>query len=220
MDAPTDMRTDPLAPIEFVLTSLAGFIALILAIAIPATIFGSGSVAGIGEREACAVVDTGMVPYGGTDDGTGRVSGVQGLAEHTSSWPRTVEICNQDPSWGVKAAATASPVAEMLLLFGFLALALRLVRGARRRGPFTREIAGHTRMIGWFLLVGGLVRAAADAMSDGVVVDSAVADVSWTAGILRFDAPWTVLIAAVGIVSFARVLRQAVMLKDDVDATI
>jgi hypothetical protein len=211
--------TDPLAPIEFVVTVVSALLALLFLVTIPLTVFGSGSVLGIGDSEACATVRSGAVPYF-VADGVRPSEGVEGLRSTARSWPERLQICDRHPSLGVKAASVVSIGLDLGLLLGFLWLTRRLVRIVRSQRLFTPAAAACARALGWFLLLGSVAVAMAGSVARGIVISSAVDDVSWTDGLRDFDMPWTVIIAGVGVLSFSRVLRQAVELQDDVDTTI
>ena len=223
-DAPP-ARTDPLAPLEFVVTCISALIVLAFAVAVPAAIFGSGSVLGIGEPSACAVVDLGTIGYG---EGDVEVPGmavqhspfIVGLHRDASFVPETLSICSKNPGFGVKAASAAGRGADLVLLLGFLLLARRLIRQARTSGLFTAAVAGRTRVLGWFLLAGSVLVPLVTWASDGVVVTSAVDHVGWPGTWDHIHPYWTLQVVGLGIITVGRVLRQAVDLQDDVDATI
>lgn len=219
MDTSTEDRADPLAPIELAVTVVAALLALLLVVAIPLAVFGSGAVLGLGDEEACATVRPGTVPYG-VADGLPRSEGVDGLHRDARTWPERIEVCDRHPSTGVKAAATGGGAADVAVLVGFLVLTRRLIRTARHRGLFTPAVAAATGLLGWFLLLGSLGAAVVQALADGVVISSAVDDVGWADGLRDFDMPWTLVLVGVGVLTVARVIRGAVALQDDVDATI
>jgi len=54
----------------------------------------------------------------------------------------------------------------------------------------------------------------------GVLISSAVDDVRWMDGLRGFDMPWTLVVVGIGVITVGRVLRRAVDLQDDADATI
>jgi hypothetical protein len=218
--------TDPLAPIEFAVTCLSALISLGIAFSLLAAVFGSGSFLGIGESDACAVVDSGTVGYG---EGDVEVAGlppvrhspfIVGLHRDASFVPETLRVCDDDPGAGVRAASSAGRGAELVLLLGFLLLTWRVIRKARQSGLFTGEVAGGAQVLGWFLLVGSVLVPVLSWAADGVVVTSAVGGVSWPGTWDHIHPSWTVMLVAFGLLSVARVLRRAVALQDDVDATI
>lgn len=211
--------TDPLAPIEFVVTCVSALIALLFAATLAFTAFGSGSLLGLGEPDACVQVDADSVPFG-EGDGPGGFQ-VVGLRPEATSLPADLRICRENPGVGLEVAAAADDgAATFALLVGCLVVLRLLIRSARRHGLFAREVAARTQLLGWFLLLGALGKAAIEAVGRGIVTASAVDHTSWTDGLSRIEMPWTLLIVGTGVLTFGRVLRQAVELQDEVDATI
>jgi hypothetical protein len=214
-----DPPIDPLAPIEFVVTILSGLVVALFVVTIPFTVFGSVSFMGIGDKEACATVRSGTVPYF-VADGVTPSEGVRGLHRDARSWPEDLQICNRDPSVGVKAASVVSMGLDLAMLLGFLWLTRRLIQAVRRERLFAQGTAARARMLGWFLIAGSVFAALIGAVLRGIVVSTAVENVSWTRGLGDFDMPWAVVIAGLGVITFSRVLRHAIGLQDEVDATI
>lgn len=213
--------SDPLAPFEAGVTFLSAVVVVLLAITVPAALLGSGSVAGIGESEACAVAKPGVVPYGERDvPGQGDAIYVPGLHADARVSVQEVEVCDQTPSAVVKAAASASRGAGLALFLGFLLLARLLIRSARRNGLFTAQVAARTRTLGWFLLLGPLAAATLQATADGIVLSSAVHHVGWSTGLRNIDVPLTLVVVGLGVLTVSRMMRRAVVLQDDADATI
>jgi hypothetical protein len=222
MSLAPDVRKDPLAPLEFVVTFLSAMIVVLLALSVAAAIFGSGSFVGLGETAACADFQPGVVPYGERDL-EGRAEGgifIPGLRTGASFSVHELAVCEDHPGRLVKTLSTAGTAAPLLLFIGFLVLSRRLIREARRSGVFTTSVAARTRTLGWYLLSGSLMVEVVRSIADGVVARSAVRGISWDIGLKHLDLPLTLLVVALGIITVARVLRQAVELQDDVDATI
>ena len=213
--------SDPLAPFEACVTFLSAVVVVLLAITIPIALIGSGSIAGIGDSEACAAARPGVVPYGERDvPGHGDPIFVPGLHADASVSVHEVEVCDQAPSAAVKVAESAGRGAELALFAGFLLLARRLIRSARRDGLFTAQVAARTRTLGWFLLLGPLAAAALHATADGIVLSSAIHDVGWSTGLRTADVPLTLVVVGLGVLTVSRMMRRAVMLQDEADATI
>jgi len=221
MSRAPDVRDDPLAPLEFVVTWLSALVLASVLVFIPVTVLGDGSFLGMGDPDACTTTSDNVVGEQGGDDGDHLdLPIVHGLHTDASATLRRVEICDNSPTFGVKVAAVAESSIDLLFLLGFLALARLAIVAARRDGVFSRTAVGRTRMLGWFLALGGLTAAVLRALLSGVVVSSAVDDVGWAGGLRGFDMPWTLVVVGLGVITVGRVLRQAVDLQDDVDATI
>jgi hypothetical protein len=210
-----------LAPLEFVVTLLSAIILASILVIIPISVFGSGSFLGLGDPDACTTTSENVVGVQGTSSGDGAESSVvPGLHDDASAVPRQIGICERHPTAGVKAASAGERATGLLLLLGFLVLARVTIVAARRDGLFSRTTATRTRALGWYLVLGSLGAATVASLLSGVVVSSSVDDIGWTDGLRGFDMPWTLVVVGIGVITVARVLRQAVALQDDVDATI
>jgi hypothetical protein len=216
-----DARVDPLGPYEAAVTFLSAMVLLLVAFTIPLAIFGRASIVGIGETEACAVMQPDAVPYGERDvAGQEGASFIPGLRPDARFSVHELEVCDEHPSLPVKMLSIAGSAAPLLLLIGFLALSRRLIRHARRSGMFTTSVAARTQALGWFLLLGSLVVEVVRATANGVVASNAVRGLGWGTGFRHFDIPVVLVVVGLGIITVARVLLRAVVLQDDHDATI
>lgn len=221
MTRSAEARRDPLGPFEVAVTALMALIAALVMMSVPAAVFGNGSFLGLGDKEACAVTRPGVVPFGERDvPGHEDSMFIPGLRSDARFSVDRIEVCDRDPGIGVKAASSADPAAHLVLLGGFLLLSRRLIRHARSAGLFTTSVASRTSGLGWYLFGGALTTHLVAAIGHGVVVSSAVRGVAWGDGLRNFDVPLTLVVVALGIVTVGRVLRQAVELQDEVDATI
>ena len=212
---------DPFAPIEGAVTVILNlFIALLLIFAFMSVfqIVTEGSsdvsIATIGDEDACALVDNEAVPA--STDVPQR--GMRRDIAHVHA--EEVEVCITHPTTWQKVSSALGPVGD--LVFGPMALWLtrRVIRGARREGLFTDGTARRTRELGWFLLVMTLGWPFVAAAGRGVVVDAAVRSRDWTFMLFHPGVPVALVVVSLGVLTIARVLRRAVPLQQEVDATI
>ncbi|WP_028643401.1 DUF2975 domain-containing protein [Nocardioides sp. URHA0020] len=218
---------DPLAPIDIAVTALlallAGGLALLAVIAIvDLAVHGSTDVRvlGIGQP-TCVTAESGDVPWGGSGAQEPPAEGVVGLHTDVARQRATqAEVCLKDPTPMQQAAGSLATLGDIVFAVGGLLLVQRVVRTARRRGLFTEETADRTRQLGWFLLVMTLLWPVLAGAGTGVVLSAAVRDVSWRRGLLSADLSYTLLVVAIGVLTFARILRQAVPLQEEVDSTV
>jgi Ni/Fe-hydrogenase subunit HybB-like protein len=108
----------------------------------------------------------------------------------------------------------------VVFAIGSLLLIRRVIRKARRVGLFTEATAARTRHLGWFLLVMTGLWPFVAAAGRGVVVAAAVRDESWTDQLLSPGISIALVVVSFGVLTFARILRRAVPLQDDVNATV
>src|SRR4051812_9566835 len=100
---------DPLGPYEAAVTCLSALVLLLFLFTIPFVIFGSGSIVGIGDTEACAVVAPGVVPYGERDvAGQGSETYIPGLRPDAVFSVHKLQVCDRHPSSWVKTVSIAA----------------------------------------------------------------------------------------------------------------
>lgn len=217
-ETPAETR-DPLAPIDTAVSVLATFILVLLVISVAATTFGSGSMMGNGT--GCVTVDQGTLGVSGGGPAADIPIATR-VDENVTTTSSQTRVCVHDADAWQQAVAAAPGWVSLALFLGFAWLTRRLVRTARRTGLFTRAVARRTRTIGWYLLVGGLVSSLATLLAGSILVDSVTDGIRWTDDLdqLTTTLPWTLLLVAAGVLTFARVLERAVPLQDDADATI
>jgi Protein of unknown function (DUF2975) len=209
---------NPLAPLERIIALIGGLIVLGLLLLVPATLLGSGSLFGYGDSVVC--VDT---PLGGLDShhGTGvRAVHVRGLAPGISANATRANLCDNDPSARQRLLLTLTELPQFLFLLGFIATAWRLTRRVRQRGLFMPEVATTLARLGVYLFFGEFVVMAVEAVAAARLVSSMVAttrDSSW-AYHLHFSG--AVIIAAFGLQAMSRVMRVAVPMREEIDATV
>jgi hypothetical protein len=209
---------DPFGPLEGIVSALLG-LALVGAL-VGAVMLTMSSVHGdrgefslTGDGGGCAVVSnevaaaTGM-PQRGIDRDAASVHAEQ------------VEICLDHPTALQRFASELGSVGDLVLGIGALVLVRRVIRTGRRSGLFTVTLARQVQRLGWWLLVMSLVWPFVAAAGRGVVVQAAVPSRSWTDAL--FDPRITIgmVVASLGVITVARVLRRAVLLQGEVDATV
>jgi hypothetical protein len=207
---------DPLAPIEFVTTLVSAAIVLVLALTVPATIFGSGSFLGIGESDVC--VTTPMKGFPVTD-AVGNDAGIVGVRKGVDGLAETIRLCSGSAGGGARALQTLVIGSGFFFLLGFVLLMRWLLKSARR-GLFTAEVARRTLTLGWYLLVGELVRACCDAFGRAGILHQFVDHYSVGNAGMLFHASVATLIAGFGLITLGRVMGQTVPMREDIEATI
>ncbi|MCW2851002.1 MAG: hypothetical protein JWM84_666 [Nocardioides sp.] len=212
---------NPFRPLETVVSVLLAYLLLALAvtgvIAVVGLALGQGtdvSVATIGERQACATVGNTTVPSA-TEVSQRDLR--RGLA---SARAEEVEICLSDPTFWQKSASVLEPAGALVFVLGSLLLVRRVIEGARRSGLFTHETAGRARLLGWFLLAMTLAWPFVAAAGRGVVVEAAVRDAGWAGQLFHPGISLSLVVVSLGVLSVARVLRRAVPMQDELDATV
>jgi hypothetical protein len=222
---------DPFAPIEVAVSALLALLgvglamfAVLLAVQLLVQGHSSVSFATVGDSETCVLADGGghSVPvYTADGDGFRPAEGIEGLRQSAAS-ARTENwtICLKRASAWQWTAARIEPVSEVGFLVTSLLMIRRTIRGARRTGLFTDDAARRTRQLGWFILLYAVITPVLAAAGRGVVISAAVRDVSWSRELGNPHISVLLVVVSLGILTFARILRLAVPLQEEVDATV
>lgn len=220
---------DPFAPVENVAGVLFAVAAiLILGIGLILAVGAGGrepsvTIAGIGGGpEACVTTGLGEVPQtSGWDPRPADGEQILGLRRAAaSSTASELEVCLTDATVPQRVAAALAPVGGLFVLLGATWLVLRAARAGRRHGLFTPELATRIRQLGWFLLVVALIYPFVAAAGEGVVLAAAIREYSPLTALWHPDFSAGMVFVALGALSFARILRRAVPLQEEMDTTV
>ena len=219
--------SDPLGPIEFIVSLCASLmvgyalvIALLMAFAGPSSHVQFGA---WGDEQPClAVPQVGLTIRGADTSKPPNTDTVVGLRDGVSMGvPNTLELCRTGASAADRALLSLPTALDLLWTIGFLVLTLRLVRGARRDGLFTRAVACRVENLGRYVLFGWLVVALVDAAMRDAVVDRWVADFNpWMSFLGYVHWSWAIVIAGFGVITVGRVMRQTVPMREEIEATV
>ncbi|MFE7241609.1 DUF2975 domain-containing protein [Streptomyces sp. NPDC057580] len=128
--------------------------------------------------------------------------------DHADSTQRLFDLLSSFPSW--------------LLVLGILFLLDRLVHGASRQGVFTARTAKHVRLAGWWLLLGCLVAAVVEAGAHAALLATLAQDSTFDADswLGAWQPPYALVLTALGILTFARIMRAGVAMREDLEGTV
>lgn len=220
----TTKTKDPLLPLELVFWVLSRFMLLFLVVSVVLMPFRDVSIAGINDPHVCRTVDTDVAlsPPMSTDALSRALELVPpgGDFRHGSIHADATSVCLDDASLGTQVVGNADTVFRLLWFLGILLITLRMIKVARTDGLFTTGTARILRWLGWWVTLGSLFQSLLSQIADQrIVADALGTDAAWGfPGWPSLDP--AVLLTGIGIITFARVMRQAVELQDDVDATI
>jgi hypothetical protein len=208
------------------LESVAWFYLTLMAIAllggIGFTVFGSGSIGGIGhDADVCATR-----PYTTYNSSDWTLPPGMGLHARPGSQLMingTAQLCADHPDFGQRVLYTLTDLPTFLVWAGVLLLVWQMIRAARREGPFTPRVAVVMRRLGWFILGGSLIAGLIQHLSiDGLLVTMARTSspfVSSIFGPLRALVP-VPLLAGAALLSFARIIRLGAEMDDEIKGTV
>jgi hypothetical protein len=205
--------SSPLEPATTVYFVMLGLMVALVGLSTVLSIFGSGSVWGIGRGLVTVELPTsgGSSP---TEAGYWHLTdaahvNVAGLV----AWVGEPTILQQ-----VWYTLTLMP--SNLIFIGALVLAYRLFRGAERHGIYTTVTAGRLRTLGWFLLVGSVVATLIEMFAANWLLATVVTNEISFFGPIHWDVPLTLILTGTGVITFARVMRVGVGMRDELAATV
>lgn len=204
---------DALEPIASTVGVLGALTGVLMGLILLATVFGSGSLFGFGDTEVCAAGPAGF--FGGQTEPT-----VRGLSAGSRVFARQVELCAQHPSVGLRLIGTLTTLPSFLLFLGFLLLVHRLLRAAQTHGIYSFHTVRRVRLLGWCLLVGDLLAATLEAIMRGGVFAAQVPRLGWDSGLITWHASFAVLLAGIGVITFARVMAVGAAMREDLEGTV
>ncbi|WP_405682622.1 DUF2975 domain-containing protein [Streptomyces sp. NBC_01238] len=101
-------------------------------------------------------------------------------------------------------------------------LALRVTRSAARDGLYTTQTAERLRRLGWWLLAGSVLAAIATSLAEKALIASLSLDsgISAVSGMWSWDVPFMAILTGLGVLSFARIMRVGITMREDLDGTV
>ena len=131
-----------------------------------------------------------------------------------------LSVCLREPTVTQEVAAAVAPVGSLVLGVGGLFLGRRVVKIGRRHGFFTLKLASAVRVTGWFLVVMTVGWPVLAAIARQVALGPIGAESTWADILLEPPGHLGMAFLSVGVLTTAGLLRRAVELQADVDATI
>ncbi len=178
--------------------------------------FGMSSFLGFGPGfSACVQAPWGVVHVA---EG-GRLLG--GLRPGIGTAPGTFQVCVNQPGIMQKLLSDLTTVPTQLLYIGLAVLVVQLARTTAREGAFTLRTARQLRRLAWALLIGELVAGGVQAGATlGLFDQMTTYRTSPIAAFEFWPFPWLALFVSLGLLAFARIVRQGVTMREENEATI
>ncbi|MFF3404488.1 hypothetical protein ACFYW6_39645 [Streptomyces sp. NPDC002659] len=214
--AKTQRPRNPLEPLTTTVTILSALTALWLGFMTLVIGFGSGSAFGWGRENhpACVDVNGGLLRIENVD-----ITGA-GLPSGSNLGASAYSLCIDHPAGLLRAGIALTQLPSTLLFLGFLLLVGRLLRGAQADGVHSRPTARRLQLLGWYLIGGSLTVATVEALALGAVLASQTPYSDWLSGVSQWHAPFAVVLAGIGLVTFARIMRIGATMSDDLEGTV
>ena len=132
----------------------------------------------------------------------------------------TPRYCASDPSTYQSALGALGELPSFVFLMGGLFVLNGVLRTATREGVYTLRTAARLRLLGWWLLLGGLIAEGIEAGTKTALLSTLATDVPSDAWLAMWSTPYFKLFAALGLIAFARVMRVGVAMREDLDGTV
>jgi DUF2975 family protein len=128
--------------------------------------------------------------------------------DHADSAQRLFDFLGGFPSW--------------LLVLGILFLLNRLIKGALREGVFTARTVKYLRVAGWWLLAGCLASKVVEAGAHAALLATLTQEHTFSADdwLADWQPPYALVFTALGILTFARIMRAGVAMREDLEGTV
>ncbi|WP_406375998.1 DUF2975 domain-containing protein [Streptomyces sp. NBC_00647] len=209
-------------PLEPMSSAVKGIVTLmaVLMVAGVVGLFVDGvnvHVFGIGEKSVCVMDESATV--GGGEVPPMEFKPAPGATIQLDAHPN---YCTDDPTTAQSLLHTTGLVPPFVFSVGAFLLVLRLIRGAEGDGLYTARTAGRLRTLGWWLLAGSVIAAITESTTEQSLVHSLSrnTDDSAVTGLLTWDMPYMAILTGLGVLSFARVMRIGIAMREDLDGTV
>lgn len=206
-------------PLGFVTTLFGGLLLFAFAAGLALSVAGRGSIGGFGSTTVCvAQPNTG---YSG-DDWT-RHLGIAARPGTSVTINGTLQACAAHPSIGQRVLSSLMSLPSALVWAAVLFLLWRLMRAARRTGPFTVGVAAAMRRLGWLIIVGSVVAGAVQGFATDQLLNTMLVapndsgDAITQAIHALLPVP---LLVGAALLTFARIIRVGAAMDDEIKATV
>jgi hypothetical protein len=217
----TTQRQKLTEPLGTVTALFGGFLLLLTAAGVAFTLTGSGSIGGIGHTDIC--VNQPHATYGGSD----WLQGFDLTARRgaTLAMNGTLQACANHPSAWQRILYTLTSVPSFLVWVSVLFLLWRVIRAARRTGPFTVPVAVAMRQLGWLVIGGTAAATTIQAFALNRLLNSMmVLAVPYQVTDLLSEPIHALLpvplLAGAALLTFARIVRLGAAMDDELKGTV
>lgn len=215
----TTRRQQLTEPLGSVTTLFGGLLLLTVAVGIVMTLAGHGSIGGFGQTPICVIQPN--TSYSG-DNWTSHL-GIAARPGTSITINGTLQACALHPSLGQRTLYTLLSLPGALAWGAVLLLLWRLIRAARRAGPFTVPAAVGMQRLGWLIIVASAAAAAVQGFATDQMLNSMLVarnDYGDVAGGLIHGLLPVPLLAGAALLTFARIIRVGAAMDDELKATV
>ncbi|OIJ88928.1 DUF2975 domain-containing protein [Streptomyces colonosanans] len=136
---------------------------------------------------------------------------------HVSAIP---QYCASHPSTYQNVLATLGELPSFILLIGGLFVLNSLLRAAARDGVYTPQTSSRLRLLGWWLLLGSLAAELIEATAKTALLATLTTEFSAGGWLGMWATPYLAVLTALGLITFARIMRVGVTMREDLAGTV
>jgi hypothetical protein len=201
-------------PLESVTAFFGALMLIAVTVGLAFLAFGSGPFGGY-PRNVCAIQpDT---TYGG-DWKTTLVAARHGSSVNING---SAVLCTSHLTLAQHVLYALDELPAVVFWCGVLLLLWRIIRTARRTGPFTARVAAAMRRLGWFVLVGSVAAAVVHLLALDLLLltMASLPNPFIDLIVMPVHLPVPILTGA-ALLTFARIIRAAAVMDDEIRATV
>ncbi|MCW8381644.1 hypothetical protein [Streptomyces justiciae] len=157
------------------------------------------------------------------DDSAGSSVAPPGFpAEKGAAVESVPRYCGGETDTSLHLLDQLTTLPTVLLLISSLFLLNRLFQGAARDGIHTGLTASRLRVLGWWLLLGGLIAEIIESNAKAAVLASLATSEELTAGswLAMFTPPYLIVLTGLGLLTFARITSAGAALREDLEGVV
>lgn len=211
-------QRNPLQPVATAVTIAFRLSVLFAALRVIFALFGTGPRFGWGGDNVggvCMQVPRDLLQHtSGVVSRAGMAAGVSG------SWTLG-HLCASHATVLESLVAAFTQLPSAVVYLGAFYLAQRLTRVAVRDGIYTSTIARLMQILGWWLLAGELLASLVEAFAQiGLLSWLVTWRVDWGQWFVGWTISWPVIFIGLALITFARITRLGVVMREDLEGTV
>ncbi|GAA2301960.1 hypothetical protein GCM10010149_59080 [Nonomuraea roseoviolacea subsp. roseoviolacea] len=142
---------------------------------------------------------------------------LQSLAKPDAQMMAAVmRFCDHTVSAEQALLTVAKSVTDAIFAYGSIYLLWRLIRVATREGAYATAVVRRLRVLGWWLFAGG----ALSSMIVSVVEYRLRMTLQYNVSYAWPQFPVSILLTGLGVITFARIMRIGVAMREDLEGTV
>jgi hypothetical protein len=205
----TRRSADPFAPIDTAARFLLALYSVALVVGVVMTVIGKANLFSWRTNVLCV-----------NDPNEYSAVTLPDLKPGVTAAAQGVTVCTPNPSLSQHLLTTLAQAPNYLLFIAVLLTIWLLIRDAKRNGLYTARMAQQLRWLGWLLGLGSLTVMVIQGEANSYLAASMVHTTSPLTNVDYWQVPTVTLLTALGVLSFARIMRIGTTMREDLDGTV